>query len=51
MAKVENKDIFGQGVISKTTEEAKLLLKTLDDLESSFIDVAKAQQKINQINY
>lgn len=48
MAKVENKDIFGQGVISKTTEEAKLLLKTLDDLESSFIDVAKAQQKIIQ---
>ena len=46
MAKIKNDDIFVPGVISKTTEEAKLLLKTLDELEKGFIDVAKAQQKI-----
>ena len=43
---VRNKDLFAGDLFLTEIEKAKLLLKTLDELEQGFKDVAKAQKQI-----
>jgi hypothetical protein len=43
---VRNKDIFSKDLFTKTVDEAKELVKVLDDVEKGLKDVAKSQKEI-----
>lgn len=44
--RIENKDIFGKDVITKTTDEVKILIKAFNELEDSVLKVAKVQSEV-----